>query len=134
MYNDIYNKEQYAYERNTLLKWLNNSIKGRKAISFFHENAFQNIVIYGIRGFGELLYQEIRNSDIKVVCFADRDFARYSKGINGVPVLSIEQLARITYDAVVVTPIFYFNEILSTLVNNKIELGKIVSLNMIVSH
>jgi hypothetical protein len=134
MYNDIYSKEQYAYERNTLLKWLTNSISGKRSIRFFHENEFKKIVIYGVRGFGELFYQEMQDSDIEIVCFADRDFGNYPHGINGIPVFSVDELHLKSFDAVVVTPTFYFKEILSTLSNHNIDLDKIVSLNMVVSY
>lgn len=134
MYNDIYNKEQYAYERNTLFKWLALSINGTKLDRFFLENCFQKIVIYGVRGFGELFYQEMRESNIEIVCFVDRDHASYPEGIDGIAVRSITDLEMMDYDVVVVTPTFFFNDILNDLLNNNIDLNKIVSLNMIVAN
>jgi hypothetical protein len=134
MYNDIYNKEQYAYERNTLLKWLTLSINGNKLDRFFYENSFQKIVIYGVRGLGELFYNEIRQSTIEIVCFADRSFANYREGIDGIPIKSIPELQTVDYDILVITPTFYFNDILTDLTNNKVDLNKIVSLNMVLSY
>ncbi|MCD6346287.1 MAG: hypothetical protein J7L96_02580 [Bacteroidales bacterium] len=134
MYNDIYNKEQFAYERNTLLKWLTLSINDKKPDCFFHKNGFQKIVIYGVRGFGELFYNQIRKSTIEIVCFADRDYANYPAGIDGIAVRSLTGLQTTDFDVVVVTPTFYFNDILTDLTNNKIDLNKIVSLNMVVSY
>jgi len=133
MYNDIYNKEQYAYERNTILKWLKQSINGNMLDCFFHKNGFQKIVIYGIRGFGELFFRQIRQSTIEIVCFVDRDHANYSEGIDGIAVCSIAELRKKDFDVIVVTPTFYFNDILTDLTNNKIDLNKIISLNMVVS-
>jgi hypothetical protein len=134
MYNDIYNKEQFAYERNTLLKWLTLSINDKKLDRFFHENDFQKIAIYGLRGFGELFYSEIRKSTIEIVCFIDRDYANYPEGIDGIAVRSITDLKTMDYDVIVVTPTFYFDDILKDLINNQVDLNKIVSLNMIVAN
>lgn len=133
MYNDIYNKEQYAYERNTLLKWLAFSIDGKKPEHFFYKNGFQKIVIYGVRCFGELFYNQIRKSGIEVVCFADRDYANYPDGIDGITVSSLKGLNTIDFDVIVVTPTFYFNDILTDLIKNKINLNKILSLNMVLA-
>ena len=133
MYNDIYNKEQFAYERNTLLKWLEMAINHREVEFFFHKNGFKKIAVYGVRGFGELFYKHIKKSSIEIACFVDRDHASYPEGVDGIPVYSIKELSKLYFDAVVVTPVFYFNDILNNLADNGVDLNKIVSLNMVVT-
>jgi hypothetical protein len=159
MYNDVYNQEQYAYTYGTALKWLQRKIAGDETASFFYNNGLKRIAIYGINGLGELLYADIRSpfisggpngaaagfsnsagelkkSEIMIDFFVDKKYREYASGYHGIPVIGldepgIKQDAINALDAIVVTPVYYFNEIVDALHTKGVPYEKIVSLNML---
>jgi hypothetical protein len=135
MYNDIYNKEQYAYTYGTLLKWLYLKIAGKNTASFFGYHGIRRIAIYGISGLGELLYKDLCSTNIEICFFIDKKYDEYIYGYSELPVIGIDSIKdKIDMiDTVVVTPVFYFNEISDVLYKAGVPYKKILSLNMVVS-
>jgi hypothetical protein len=135
MYNDIYNEEQYAYAYGTLIKWLHLKIIGKNTVSFFSDHRIGRIAIYGISGLGELLYKDLCSSNVEICFFIDKKYNDYIYGYSELPVIGIDNIKDKTdmIDAVVVTPVFYFNEISDALHKAGVPYKKILSLNMIVS-
>jgi UDP-N-acetylmuramoylalanine-D-glutamate ligase len=135
MYNDIYNKEQYAYLYGTLLKWLHLKTTGKNMESFFDDHGVSRIAIYGVSGLGELLYEELRSGGIEVCFFVDKKHKEYIYGYSKLPVIGIDQIKEKlgAFDAIVVTPVFYFNEISDALYKAGVPYENILSLSMIVS-
>ncbi|GHV82966.1 hypothetical protein AGMMS50212_03060 [Spirochaetia bacterium] len=133
MYNDIYNQEQYAYTYTTLYKWLQLATNKKSISGFFFKNNLKRIAIYGVSGLGELLFGELKTSGIETVCFVDKKFADYPAGYHGTPVIGINNIQSLKKDigAFVVSPVYYFLDILEDLHNSGIPYQKIISLNML---
>ena len=62
--------------------------------------------------------------------FADRDYRSYPFGIDSIEVSPVAELVTKEFDVVVVTPTFYFKEIMSSLMSEGIPLKK----NRVVKH
>lgn len=88
-------------------QWVNLKQEGKNLYSYFEEEGFHKIAIYGMSYMGETLINELRGSDIEVVYGIDRNSSRiYSE----VEIFSMEDTLE-EVDAIVVTAITFFDEI-----------------------
>jgi NADH/NAD ratio-sensing transcriptional regulator Rex len=134
MYNGIYNKEQYAYVYDTLIKWLEIKIQGGGLGKKMLEKSIQKVALYGVNGLGKLFYQDIKDYGVEVTCFIDKNAERYEKNKDSLVVLNLNQLEQLEKDCyIIVTPEYYFQEIMLELLNRGISLERIISLSMVVS-
>lgn len=90
-----------------LIKWIQIRQEGKKINNYFHKNGYKTIAIYGMREIGELLFHELKNSEIKVLYAIDKaadniysELPIYKPNDNLEPV-----------DVIVVTAIHYFSDI-----------------------
>ncbi len=90
-----------------LLKWLNAKQNDKNIATFFLDNGFKSIAIYGMKDLGEALFKELSRSEIEVKYGIDKNT------VISVPGLKIYAPDDILdeVDAIVVTPIHYFAEI-----------------------
>lgn len=133
MYNGVYNKEQYAYMYDTLTKWLAVRIQGRSLGDTLLAKGIQKVALYGVSGLGELVYGDIRDSGVEILCFIDKNAERYKGEKNGLAVLNLKQLEQLSKDCyILVTPEFFFREIMRDLLDKGIPLERIISLSMVV--
>jgi len=95
----------------TMKKWLENRNAGKSFVNYFHNCGYKEIAIYGAGDLGRLLYEEIKNSDIKVRYFVDRNGEGIleSEGIKVITIDKIQQMQKV--DVVVVTPVGNYQEI-----------------------
>lgn len=115
-------------------KWLTNLRNGKRIESFFCDNYYKRIAIYGMGIIGMQVLDELRNSSIKVSYGIDRN-AR-EKRVEGLDVITPNTMKALPQkiDAIVVTPMQYFFEIekmLLDLIEKKID---IVSIEQIVEY
>ncbi len=75
----------------TMKKWLENRNAGKSFVDYFNDYGYKKVAIYGAGDLGRLLYEEIKNSDIKVCYFVDR---------NGEGMLETEGIRVITFDKI----------------------------------
>ncbi len=103
--NDWVKKLQEFY--NALNKWLAVKQAGRSFVEYFEKNQYKTIAIYGMKELGQRLYDELKDSDIKVEYgidkYADRIYAEVDI------VTPDDDLPEV--DVIVVTAIHYFDEI-----------------------
>lgn len=133
MYNGVYTIEQYAYMNDTLTKWLARKVDGAGLGDRLQELGIQKLAIYGINGIGKLVYQDIKQAKIPISCFVDKRAQNYPNGCEGLPVLGLNQLSQLDDDCyVLVTPEYYFYDILQDLLEGGIPLERIISLAMVV--
>ncbi len=89
----------------TTKKWLENRNAGKTFVDYFHDYGYKNIAIYGAGDLGRLLYEEIKNSDIKVSYFVDRN----AEGIlenEGIKVITVDKIKDMPLvDSIVITPV-----------------------------
>lgn len=90
-----------------LLKWLEIEQKGKSIRSFFTENGYRTVAIYGMKELGERLYDELKGSEVEVKYIIDKNAdAMYADVDIITPEESLEEV-----DAIVVTAIHYMDEI-----------------------
>ncbi|MBD5489849.1 MAG: glycosyltransferase [Lachnospiraceae bacterium] len=100
-------KEHIMYE--FMNRWLELKQRGVELSTFFSRQRIQTIAIYGIHHVGERLYDELKESEVKVAYFIDRNPKMLE-----IPVLRPDEILD-QVDAVVITPIFDFLEIKDSL-------------------
>ena len=123
--NEIANREKtlqtYMQFYRVLIRWLNIRPIGNGIINYLLDHRIKRVAIYGYADMGNLLYKELLNSDIVVTCILDK---RTIKSHNiGVEILNPIDGDR-TSDAVIVTAIYYYDEI-------KIELEELGYRNIV---
>lgn len=75
----------------TLRRWLENRNQNKLIGDFLVENDYKNIVIYGAGDMGHLLYDEIKNAGIRILCFVDKN-AETINQVDAIPVITFEHL------------------------------------------
>ena len=110
---------------NTMKKWLENRNRGRTFVDYFHEYGYRTIAIYGAGDLGRLLFEEIKDSDIKVSYFVDRN----GEGIlenEGIRVITVDRIKEMPLvDAIVITPVGNYEAISKALAIEAPELSTI---------
>lgn len=96
------NKHFLLYQ--TMCKWLSIKQSQLNIATYLKSNGYNNIAIYGMSYIGELLFKELKDSDVKVEYVIDQN----KKNSNGdYKMCSLDdKLADV--DAIIVTPIFEF--------------------------
>ena len=110
-----------------LTKWLSAKIEGYNIADALRKKGFSNIAIYGYAELGKLVYQELQNSAIEVCYILDKKIKQIDNGDISV---FMPECKNGRVDAVVVTAIFYYDEIRAELE----ELGyeNVISLETII--
>lgn len=88
-------------------RWVRVKQEGKSLVNYFKEKGYRSIAIYGMSYSGITLLDELSGSEIKVKYGID---ANADKIYSDIPVLKLtDHLEKV--DAVIVTPIYYFDEI-----------------------
>ena len=118
-------------------RWLLLRQNGKSCVDYFEKNQYKTIAIYGMKEFGERLFDELRNTDIKVKYVIDKNVENLYANIiyandkyDGLRVVSPEEELQ-EVDVIVVTANFYFDEIIESLYE-KIDVP-VVSLEEVLS-
>ena len=128
MYNGVYTIEQYAYMHDTLMKWLKNKINGKSLGQRLLEMDISKVAIYGANELGK-----IKESDVRVECFVDKNADKYSSSAEEIPVIKPSEISLLEKESyVLITPEYYFYEILTDLREKGITQERIISLAMLV--
>ncbi|MEY8480690.1 hypothetical protein AALD74_02400 [Lachnospiraceae bacterium 48-21] len=84
-------------------RWLENKNAKKSFADYFHQCGYQTIAIHGAGDIGRLLYEEVKESDIQVKYFVDRNGEGIHE-IDGIPVITISQIGEMEdVDIVVIT-------------------------------
>ncbi|MCY6353984.1 hypothetical protein [Clostridium sp. ZS2-4] len=115
---------------NILYLWFKNKLNNKNIDSYFSENEIKTIAIYGVGNLGELLYDELKESnkiDVKYLI----DQSNEDKNLYKVPIVKPEQVKSMEkVDCVVVTPIYAFDVIKKGL--DKLEFKNIICIDDII--
>lgn len=123
--NSAYSRLNRTKENNKVLtRWISDIQHGKKIQTLFEERGYQKIAVYGVSDIGELLIEELKDTGIDVYYGIDR---------NADKILAKIQLYKPTdklpaVDAIVVTAVYFFEDICQTLRGNGVECP-IISLN-----
>lgn len=113
----------YIFMRN----WVELHQSGKTMADVLYEMNIQRLAIYGAGKHGQMLLNELKDSQIEVVCWIDKNVEK--KEIDGYPVCMIDNLIS-NLDAIIVTPYREFPEI-KTMLEGKISV-RIISLDELV--
>lgn len=92
-------------------QWMAVKQSGKDLKEYFHEKGYEKIVIYGMSYVGKRLAEELSDSNIEIVAAIDRN----AKSVFAdVPVITLDEDIP-ECDCVVVTAVYYFEEIEETL-------------------
>lgn len=106
----------------TVKRWLENRNQNKTFGDYFRRYGYQTIAIYGVGDLGRLLYEEIRETDIAVKYFVDRN-AEGIHEVDGIPVITISEISGMEdVDALIITPIGNYDAICRTLARQAPEM------------
>lgn len=92
-------RENFAFMK----RWLENKNAKKSFADYFHQCGYQTIAIQGAGDIGRLLYEEVKESDIQVKYFVDRNGEGIHE-IDGIPVITISRIGEMEdVDIVVIT-------------------------------
>lgn len=107
-------------------QWLSIRQQGKSLVAYFEKNNYKTVAIYGMKELGERLYDELKDSDVAVKYFIDKNAGELYADVDILtPDDELEPV-----DAIVVTATYYFDDIEETL-GEKVEYP-IVSLEDII--
>lgn len=125
-------KDRYMSYYQITNQWLQNHLDNKSIRDYFTTNHYENIAIYGMGTLGELLYSEIRNSDVKVKAFIDRNVQEKYENADGILISGLDEIKELkNLDAIIITPIFDYNEIEKELKEKECNI-KIISLENLI--
>lgn len=88
-------------------QWVKVKQEGKNLSNYFEKNGYKKIAIYGMSYAGETLVEELRNSEVEVMYGIDKNADNLYAEFDVVSPENVED----NVDAVVVTPIFFMDEI-----------------------
>ena len=94
-------------------QWIINKQEGKSLVTFFEENGYKTFAIYGMSYLGERLEDELRDSGIKVAYAIDKNAENIYADVE----VRDPKDAMDDVDAVIVTSVFFFDEIEEQLEN-----------------
>lgn len=94
-------------------QWIINKQEGKSLVTFFEENGYKTIAIYGMSYLGERLEDELRDSGIKIAYAIDKNAENIYADVE----VRDPKDAMDDVDAVIVTSVFFFDEIEEQLEN-----------------
>lgn len=90
-----------------MTQWVKNNQNNKSLVDFFVKHNYKTVAIYGMSYVGQRLYQELQAADIQIRYVIDNAAPNIQVTC---PVLSSrDELEKV--DAVIVTPVFYYDEI-----------------------
>jgi len=104
------------------MQWIYNLQHGYHIGSYLKLKDIQSVSIYGMGNLAEALINELSDTDIEVVCGIDQNAENYSGLGMKFPVITPDKLnVEEMPDAIIVTPIFAYEDIVDTLRKNGIK-------------
>ena len=88
-------------------QWLRIHQEGKTLVEYFRQNQYQTVAIYGMKELGERLYDELDGTDVTVRYIIDQNADMIYADVD---VVTPEDVLE-PVDVVVVTAIYYFDEI-----------------------
>lgn len=88
-------------------KWIQNEMEGKKISTYLRNNGFYNLTIYGMGYIGRTLYEYLKSEGFEINNLIDQSSF---KRIDGMTIKKIDD-EHVSTDAVIVTAIYYFEEL-----------------------
>ena len=124
-------RDRYMCYYYTLREWIFNKQNGKSIEEYFQNNNIKTVAIYGIGTLGKLLYNDIKNYDIKIQYIIDNSCADIKK-YQGVPIIKLKDIKLcLNVDAIIITPIGNYIEIIQDIEKYDTKIQKISLQNLI---
>lgn len=127
--------ERYQYQYPIIMRYLKNKINEWNIGDFLYEQGAQKIVLYAITEFTELVVEDLKRckKPIKIAAICDKNKQKYIEGFQQYEVIGIDELMdgyeSKKFDKILICSIFHVNEIFDDLMERKIELEDMISVN-----
>ena len=107
----------------TIIKWLENEVKGEKRGSYIETSGYHHVAIYGAGDLGKYLIWELKKSNIKIECIIDRRAAELER-FETYKIYSLEEFLdrTIDVDAIIVTAVSAYDDVLNKIVEKSVDL------------
>lgn len=103
-------------------QWILNKNESKDIAKYFHERDIKSIAIYGMGTIGELFFQDIKQTDINIEYFVDRNADSIYYGLDNISVVGLDSITtQKEVDAIIITPIFDYEDIIKELRNKNIN-------------
>jgi FlaA1/EpsC-like NDP-sugar epimerase len=114
-------------------EWIHKKNSGKSILDYFVNNNLNKIAIYGNGSLGELFFEEIKHTNIEIVCFVDQASTEIFQTEQAIPVMNIQEFSNMQteVDAIVLTPIHVYDEIIKDFAARKLDY-QIISLEEII--
>jgi hypothetical protein len=116
---------------NIIYLWLKNKLNKKNIEDYLLKKKIETIAIYGVGNLGELLYDELKNSNkISIKYLVDQ--GNVNNNIYKEPIIKLEQIHNMEkVDFIIVTPIYAYDKIKNNL--NELGVKKIVCIDSIIT-
>lgn len=123
--------EAMEVERRFLLDWIRFNVTDDKIYNFFTNHCIEKVILYGMGDLGWFVYELLKRNNITVLCGIDR---KPTCGRMELSVKKVEEALNIfdDYDAIIISSIYYCNDIYNTLVEREVKQEKIIGVEDIV--
>lgn len=113
-------------------QWLISKNQSKNILDYFIKKDIKKISIYGMGTLAELLYEEIKETDIEISYFIDRNTQELCYGLDNISIVDLDDIVnQEKVDAIIVTPIFDYDDIVLDLKGKGIN-ETIISLESII--
>ncbi len=134
---DNLNPEFDEYERmisqyTGVLNLLNIYEQEESIRDYFVANEYYRVAVYGLGELGKRLVRVLKKNNIEVVCIIDKNYGRFPREFEGTVVIGPHELTDDMYDCLIITLMHLNNSVLKTLMAQKFDLNKIISLGGLV--
>lgn len=129
----IHDKDQIMRYNKVLSEWVKNEITSKSLEKYFTRRKLNRIAVYGVGEFGGIFYGAIKNTELEIAYFIDKAMGGNGAEIDGIPIYNLSNVEKMTsVDAIVITSVFYGEEIKQDLASVEVPAKKILSLEKII--
>jgi hypothetical protein len=108
--------KRYKTYYSTSNKWILNKLERKEIGKYFEDNQLNTIAIYGFGSMGDMFYEEIKNSNVKVAYIIDKKAEGLSYDMGETKVIGLNEISeQEPVDAIIITPIYDYDAILADL-------------------
>lgn len=129
----LYQKNKIMSDNKILVEWVENGIDSNYLEKYFTRRKQNKIAIYGTGTLGEIFYRTIKDAEIEIAYFIDKSLGGKDAEVDGIPVYdlsSVEELPPV--DSIVITPVFYCEDIKDELEELEVPAKRIFSMEKII--
>lgn len=112
-------------------RWIQNNQEKVSIMEYFKENDIKKIAIYGAGQLGQLLYDELKDTEVEIKYFIDQQAENLNMYCDEKVVTIKEVPQQETVDAIIVTAYYFFDDILKELDKSGVDID-IISLEDII--